>query len=136
MPKPKLSFRTAKQQVRDLGLTLVNNREWNEFIVKVPWNRPADYHTSDLQDAVDTAIAIAKEREKERKEEMRNVKTPRFQQRHYEAIAECVSNYVEDNEMPSKLLTALCAMFKADNPKFNRDKFMLKCSEGMEKRGM
>jgi hypothetical protein len=136
MPKPKLSklsFRTANQQVRELGLILVNNREWNEFIVKVPWNRPADYHTSDLQDAVDTAIAIAnggKERE------MRNVKTPRFQQCHYETIAECVSNYVEDNEMPSKLLTALCAMFKADNPKFNRDKFMLKCSEGMEKRGM
>lgn len=60
---------------------------------------------------------------------MRNVKTPRFQQRHYEAIAEVMAKSAEQTNVFAIHVAVknLCAMFKADNPKFSVSKFKEAC---------
>ncbi len=52
---------------------------------------------------------------------MQYVSRPRFQQRHYEAIAE-----VLHREGDRTTTRALAKMFARDNPKFKPDFFMLK----------
>lgn len=58
-----MTLKQAKKIVTDLGLTLTHNVEWEEFIVRLPWERVSDndssYHTTDLDDAVNTAKAMA-----------------------------------------------------------------------------
>lgn len=64
--------------------------------------------------------------------------TPKFQQRHYVAIAEVVnglrSSDNTDNLTMGMLQHRLCEMFIADNPAFDRDRFQAACkpeSEGV-----
>lgn len=64
---------------------------------------------------------------------MRNIKGSRFQQRHYEAIADTFKGQKE-NVINKKHIEAwldcvngFVAMFKADNPKFNPEKFRAAC---------
>ena len=38
---------------------MISNPEFNEYIVRIPGRPQADYFTDDLQDAVDTARAMA-----------------------------------------------------------------------------
>lgn len=63
---------------------------------------------------------------------MRNIKTPRFQQRHYEVIAPLFAQARKDlginpphsATIPIRdLEDSFIAMFKADNPKFNPERF-------------
>lgn len=55
---------------------------------------------------------------------MGNTKTPRFQQRHYEAIAEHINrsrSTWQDRRIECEIWISL---FKSDNPKFSADKFI------------
>ena len=61
---------------------------------------------------------------------MRNVKTPRFQQRHYEYLASEIRRYAmvaEHEDEWLNFVTFLIPVFKADNPKFDRDRFLRAC---------
>lgn len=59
---------------------------------------------------------------------MRNIKGPRFQQRHYEAIAEVFTkSYLAGDSAWLYLRNDLAAMFKADNPKFKPERFKAAC---------
>lgn len=62
----------------------------------------------------------------------RNVKTPRFQQRHYEAIAEVMAKSALETNAYAIATCAkqFAAMLKADNPKFNPSKFYNACGLG------
>jgi len=55
----QLTLRQAQAEVRSMGLRLISNPEFNEYIVRIPGRPQADYFTDDLQDAVDTARAMA-----------------------------------------------------------------------------
>jgi hypothetical protein len=64
--------------------------------------------------------------------QMRNVKTPRFQARHYEATAEtlrtCKPNDTGDRMFQwQQTVSAFIAMFKADNGNFQPDRFRRAC---------
>lgn len=58
-PRKKLTLRQAQAEVRAMGLRLISNPEYNEYIVRVPGRSQADYFTNDLQDAVDSARTMA-----------------------------------------------------------------------------
>lgn len=62
---------------------------------------------------------------------------PKFSNKHYKAIAKVVRNvpickpsedFVIDITTMRLVVEKLSAMFKRDNPKFNRDKFLKACS--------
>lgn len=55
----RMTLKKAKATVRDLGFGLSHNANLREFKVIVPGNPDATYFTDDLQDAVDTARAMA-----------------------------------------------------------------------------
>lgn len=61
-PRKALTLRQAQAEVRAMGLRLISNPEYNEFVVRIPGKPEADYFTDDLKDAVDTARAIAARR--------------------------------------------------------------------------
>lgn len=58
--KGGLTLRNAQAEVRAMGLQLISNPEFNEYIVRIPGRPQADYFTDDLKDAVDTARAMAR----------------------------------------------------------------------------
>jgi hypothetical protein len=58
-PVKKMTLAEAKKEVAALGLKLVRDVEWNEYIVKMPGRPQADYHATELDDAVGTARAMA-----------------------------------------------------------------------------
>lgn len=47
----------ANKLLKGTGIKIINNKEWNEYIVK---QGKDTYHTDDLQDAIDTAKVMAK----------------------------------------------------------------------------
>ncbi len=56
-----MRFAVARELCRALGFTLVNDREWNQYIVKPAGARkddPRNHFTDDLEDAVGTARAM------------------------------------------------------------------------------
>jgi GTP-sensing pleiotropic transcriptional regulator CodY len=63
---------------------------------------------------------------------MRNITTNRFSQRHYEAIAEVLAKSALETNVyvVRRVAKNLGAMFKADNPKFNWEKFLEKSGVG------
>lgn len=50
------AIREINKLLKGTGVKVINNKEWNEYIVKQGKNT---YHTDDLQDAIDTAKAMA-----------------------------------------------------------------------------
>ena len=53
-----------------------------------------------------------------------------FTKRHYEAIAQEFSREMAVTKSPLVLMTMatrMAAMFRHDNPRFNRDRFMIAC---------
>lgn len=69
-----MTLAVAKQEVAKLGLTLVKNNEYGEYIVKprgATKDHPHAYFTNDLDDAVGTARAMA--RESQRQDEKRGL---------------------------------------------------------------
>jgi len=68
---------------------------------------------------------------------MRNLKTNHFAKRHYETIAEamqqaCPAAHWDANKRAQfdVTVTALCAMFKSDNPQFQPERFRTACEPG------
>jgi len=68
---------------------------------------------------------------------MRNLKTNHFAKRHYETIAEAMQQTCPeahwDKNMRAQFdvtVTALCAMFKSDNPQFQSERFRAACEPG------
>ena len=50
--------------------------------------------------------------------------------KHYEAIAQVFTQYMQHNdsrETAEHIAKNMCAYFQADNPKFNRDMFLTAC---------
>lgn len=58
---------------------------------------------------------------------MRNTKQPRFQQRHYEALAEWISKEQDEQAFKERMVRSLIPFFKADNPKFSSSIFRAAC---------
>lgn len=62
---------------------------------------------------------------------------PKFQQRHYEAIAETMQQTYSDDsgdgggaDTWSFIVESLADMFASDSPKFQRDRFIRACEPG------
>jgi len=59
-----MTFKEAQGLVRPLGMVLRTDREWGEYRVNFKGGREATaYYTPDLEDAVNTARAMAKWRD-------------------------------------------------------------------------
>lgn len=58
---------------------------------------------------------------------MRNIKSPRFQQRHYEWLAEVIRNHTRDRIAALALCEILIGPLKSDNPKFSPEMFREAC---------
>ena len=69
---------------------------------------------------------------------MRHTKTPRFQARHYDALAALIQHVRNDflAHGPSvgidRIEQELIILFRADNPKFSPDKFRAACQPRKE----
>jgi type IV secretory pathway TrbL component len=61
----KLTMRMVRRSLREVGVSIRNDTEWGEYVVRIRGSAPGEgYHTSDLADAYQTghAMALADER--------------------------------------------------------------------------